>query len=110
MSIALAAKVKELERRIEALERSPLDAQRRAVLSEQAAAMRAQGDALRAEVRAILEAHTGPRRLKAFAVLTLLKRDPPPSLRRVQEVIREIKREHIGTAQPLSAQAETHAV
>jgi uncharacterized coiled-coil DUF342 family protein len=99
MSIALLRKLQELERRVEALERSPLEAQRRAVLSTQAAAMRAQGDALRAEVRAILEAHTGVRRLKAYAVLTLLKRDPLPSLRRVQEVMQEIKREHVGTAQ-----------
>ena len=110
MSIALLRKLQELERRVEALERSPLEAQRRAVLSEQAAAMRVQGDALRAEVRSVLEAHTGPRRLKAFAVLTMLKRDPPPSLRRVQEVIREIKREHVGTAQAMRAQAESHAV
>jgi len=110
VSIALAAKVKELERRIEVLEHSSLDAQRRAVLSEQAAAMRAQGDALRAEVRAILKAHTGPRRLKAFAVLTLLKRDPLPSLRRIQEVIREIKRGHVDSAQPIRAHPESRAV
>ena len=110
MSIALLRKLQELERRVEALERSPLEAQRRAMLSQQAAAMRAQGDALRAEVRAILEAHTGPRRLKAFAVLTLLKRDPLPSLRRVQEVLQEIKREHVGTALEIRAHAASPVV
>ncbi len=36
-------------------------------------------------------AHTGPKRLKAYAVLTVLKRDPPPSLRRVLEVIRALR-------------------
>jgi hypothetical protein len=100
MSIVLFRRLQELERRIEALECSSTETQRRGVLAAQAAAIRAQGDALRAEVRAILEAHAGPRRLKAFAVLTLLKRDPPPSLRRVQEVIREIKRGHVGSAHP----------
>jgi len=43
--------------------------------------------------RAILEAHKGPRRLKADAVRSYLKRDPLPSLRRVQEVVREQRRQ-----------------
>jgi hypothetical protein len=110
MSIVLIRKLQDLERRIEALERAAPDPRRLAVLFAQAAAMRAQGDALRAEVRAILEAHTGPRRLKAFAVLTMLKRDPLPSLRRVQEIMQEIKRASGGTALVLPAQAESHTV
>jgi hypothetical protein len=92
LSIALTNLVQDLQRRVEALERTVSASPRRlGVLYAQAAAMRAQGDALRAEVRAILEAHQGPRRLKAYAVLTMLKRDPLPSLRRVQEVVRELK-------------------
>jgi hypothetical protein len=92
VSIALANMVLALQRRVEALERTVTASPRRyGVLYAQARAMKAQGKALKAEVRAILEAHKGPRRLKAYAVLTLLKRDPPPSLRRVQQLIQELR-------------------
>ena len=110
MSIALAVKVQELERRLEALEQAAPSPRRLAVLYAQAIAMRARGDALRAEVRFILEAHPGPRRLKAYTVRSFLKREPLPSLRRVQEVMREIKREATGTAHKVAAHAATHAV
>jgi hypothetical protein len=101
MSIALEMKVRALEAlvemqalRLDALERTVTASPRRlGVLYAQAAAMRAQGDALKAEIRAILEAHKGPRRLKAYAVLTMIKREPPPSLRRVQEILRALRAE-----------------
>ena len=94
MSIQLTAMVLELEKRVAALERTVTASPRRyGVLYAQAAAMKAQGDALKAEVRTILEAHRGPRRLKAYAVLTMLERDPLPSLRRVQEILRELRAE-----------------
>ncbi len=110
MSITLAVKVQEIERRLEALEHAALSPRRLAVLYAQAIAMRAQGDALRTEVRAILEAHPGPRQLKAYAVRSYLRREPLPSLRRVQEVLREIKREATGTAHKVATHAATHAV
>lgn len=110
MSIALAVKVQELERRLEALEQAAPSPRRLAVLYAQAIAMRAQGDALRAEVRAILETHPGPRLPKAYTVRSYLRREPIPSLRRVQEVMREIKRGAAGTAREVAAQAETRAV
>jgi hypothetical protein len=110
VSIALAVKVQELERRLEALEQAAPSPRRLAVLYAQAIAMRAQGDALRADVRAILEAHPGPRRLKAYTVRSFLKREPLPSVRRVQEVMREIRREAAGTAREVAAHAQTRAV
>ena len=99
MSIALQMKVLALEalvetqaRRLDALARTVTASQRRyGVLYAQAAAMKAQGDALKAEVRTIFEAHKSRRRLKAYAVLTMLERDPLPSLRRVQEILRELR-------------------
>jgi hypothetical protein len=102
MSIAFVRRLEELERRVEALERDRAQAghRRMAGLRDQAAARRAHGDELRAEVRAILAAHPGPRKLKALAVMTYLSR--PASLRRVQEVIREVKRETV-VASALSA-------
>jgi uncharacterized protein involved in exopolysaccharide biosynthesis len=92
VSIALANMVLDLRRRVEALERAVTASPRRyGVLYAQAKAMKAQGEALKAEIRAILESHKGPRRLKAYAVLTLLRRDPPPSLRRVQQLVKELR-------------------
>jgi len=92
VSIALANMVLDLEKRVAALERiATASPHRYGVLYAQAKAMKAQGEALKAEIRAILESHKGPRRLKAYAVLTLLKRDPPPSLRRVQQLLKELR-------------------
>ena len=94
MSIAIIRRLSELEMRVEALERTVTASPRRlGVLYAQAAAMRAQGDALKAEVRAVLAALTGSRRLKAFTVRSYLRREPLPSLRRVQEVMRQIREE-----------------
>jgi hypothetical protein len=94
MSLAITAKLRELEERLAALERSATANPRQlGALFAQARLMKARGDALKADIRTVLDAHKGPRKLKAFAVLSLLNRDPLPSLRRVQEVIREIKRE-----------------
>jgi hypothetical protein len=106
VSIAFARKIEDLERRIAALEseRAQVEHRRMAGLRAQADAKRAQGEELRAEIRRILAAHQGPRRLTAFAVLTLLKRDPLPSLRRVQEIVRELKS---ATTDGSSAQATT---
>lgn len=83
--------IAELRRRLEALERAA-DPRLPALLA-QAAAMKAQGAALKAEVRAVLAAHEGPRRLKAYAVRSYLRRDQLPSLRRMQEIIQEIRSE-----------------
>lgn len=59
-------------------------------LSAQAAANRAAGDRLRAEVRAVLDRHPG-QHLCAKDVLRLLMHTPLPSVRRVQEVLREVR-------------------
>jgi len=61
-------------------------------LAIQAAANRASGDQLRAELRAVLERFPG-RRLTAKHVLRLLARRPLPSVRRVQELLKEIRAE-----------------
>jgi hypothetical protein len=58
-------------------------------LAQQAAVNRAAGDALRAEVRTVLERNPG--RLTAKQVIKGLMRDPLPSVRRVQEVMRELR-------------------
>ncbi len=61
-------------------------------LAAQAAANRAAGDALRAEVRAVLDQHeTEGQRLTGKQVLKCLTRNPLPSVRRVQEVLQEIR-------------------
>jgi hypothetical protein len=60
-------------------------------LLAQAAARRAIGNLLRADVRAVLAQFPGP--LTAKQVLKHLNRAPPPSLRRVQEVLAEIRAE-----------------
>lgn len=61
-------------------------------LALQAAANRAAGDQLRAELRAVLERYPG-RRLTAKQVLRCLARRPLPSVRRVQELLKEIRAE-----------------
>lgn len=65
-------------------------ARRLANLTKQAAAKRAQGDLLRAEVRTILAAHPG-KHLSGKHVLRYLTRDPLPSVRRIQEVLQELR-------------------
>lgn len=101
VSIQLTVKVLDLEKRLEAAE-ALVQAQARqlealeravtaspkayAVLYAQAKAMKAQDDALKREIAAILEAHPGQ---KAYTIRSYLTRNPPPSLRRVQEIIRE---------------------
>jgi uncharacterized coiled-coil protein SlyX len=90
VSIALTNMVLELEKRVTALERTVSASPRSlANLLAQGAAKRAQGDELRAEVAAVLEAHPGQ---KAYAIRSYLTRAPLPSVRRVQQVMREIKK------------------
>jgi hypothetical protein len=60
-------------------------------LAAQAAANRAAGDLLRADVRSVLEQNPG--RLTAKQVLKKLTRHPLPSVRRVQEILRELRAE-----------------
>ena len=57
-------------------------------LAAQAAANRASGDCLRAEVRAVWEAHP---EFTAKQVLKKLTRQPLPSVRRVQEILKELR-------------------
>jgi|SRR5581483_4583460 len=98
MSIALWVKVEALEkltaeqqRRIEALER--VQAASRKPLADQAAANREAGEALYAQVRAIFAQHPGPERLTGKRVLAKLTRDPPPSIRQVQDLLRRARAE-----------------
>lgn len=116
MDFATARKLKEFEAaqalfeaRLTALERErECRPQPRSVLSAQAAAMHEQGAALKAEVCAILEAHAGPKDPSAKVVLAMVKRTPKPSLRRVQEVMSEIKRDADGSAFSVLARTESH--
>jgi hypothetical protein len=64
-------------------------------LARQAAANRAAGEALRAEVRTVLKQHPTVH-LTARQVIVLLARTPPPSLRRMQEILRELRAESSG--------------
>jgi len=61
------------------------------VLLRQAAANRESGNRLRAQVRTVMNAHTAPCRLTAKLVLEQLNVTPAPSIRRVQEVMQEIR-------------------
>lgn len=95
MSIALWVKVEALEKltaeqqlRIAALERTRIAS--RKPLADRAAANRAAGEALCSEVRMIFEQHAGSGRLTAKRVLSKLTRDPKPSERRVQEILRRL--------------------
>jgi hypothetical protein len=59
-------------------------------LAAQAAANRASGDRLRAEVRAVWEQHP---EFAAKHVLKKLTRQPLPSVRRVQEILKHLRAE-----------------
>ena len=116
MSMALVTRLRELEQLVAALQRSvgaiegvraQAEHRRMAGLRAQAGARRAQGEELRAEIRGLLEAHRGPRPLKASAVLTMIKRERRPSLRRVQELVRELTS---ATPDGSSACAETRHI
>ena len=61
-------------------------------LAAQAAANHAAGEALRAEVRSVLERHPGEH-LTARQAIALLSRTSPPSIRRVQEILKGIRAE-----------------
>jgi hypothetical protein len=53
--------------------------------------MRAAGELLRADVRTVLEQNPG--HLTAKQVIGKLTRQPPPSVRRVQEIIKHLSAE-----------------
>lgn len=74
-------------------------------LAAQAAANRAAGDVLRAQVRAVIEQSSG--RLTAKQVINGLTRDPLPSVRRVQEVMKELRAVSSAPRRPL-AHSDTH--
>ena len=59
-------------------------------LAAQAAANRESGDRLRSEVRAVWEAHP---EFTAKHVLKKLTRQPLPSVRRVQEILKDLRAE-----------------
>ena len=59
-------------------------------LAAQAAANRASGDRLRAEVRVVWEQHP---EFSAKRILKKLTRHPLPSVRRVQEILKDLRAE-----------------
>ena len=59
-------------------------------LARQAAANRAAGEVLRAEVQTVLKQHPTVH-LTARQMIVLLARTPPPSIRRVQEILKELR-------------------
>jgi hypothetical protein len=61
-------------------------------LAAQAAANRASGDRLRAEVRSVWEQHPS---FTAKLVLKKLSREPLPSVRRVQEILKDLRAESV---------------
>ena len=108
MSIAMGQMLRELEQRVAARERVLTASPRRyGVLYAQAARKRAEGDALKAEVAAVMAAHPGQ---KAYAIRSYLTREPPPCLRRVQQVMRELKRNTADVAQSADAHSGTQDV
>jgi hypothetical protein len=91
MSVAESLLLQDLKRRVEALERA--QAANRKPLAERAAANHAAGESLYAEVREILQQHQGPKRLTAKQVLPKLTRDPKPSIRQVQDLLKRARAE-----------------
>lgn len=91
LSVSDRLLIMDLLRRVGALEAR--DAAIRKPLTDQAAANRAAGEALYAEVRAIVEQHRGPDRLTGKHVLARLTRDPKPSVRQVQDLMRRARAE-----------------
>jgi len=61
-------------------------------LARQAAANRAAGEVLRTEVQTVLKQHPAVQ-LTAKRVIALLARSPPPSIRRVQEILKQLRAE-----------------
>jgi hypothetical protein len=61
-------------------------------LAAQASANRAAGEALRAEVRTVLKQYPSVH-LTARQVIVLLARTAPPSIRRIQEILKELRAE-----------------
>ena len=107
MSIALSALVLDLQKRIEALERTVTASPRRlGVLYAQAAAKKAQGEALKAEIAALMREHPGQ---KAYVIWSHLTRAPRPKLRRIQQVMRAL-RNTADVAPDAGAPAGTHRV
>jgi hypothetical protein len=103
--------VLELKQRVEALERTVTASPRRyGVLYARANALKAQGAALEAEILSILAAHKGPRAPKAYAVWSEVTREPRPKLRRVQQIIRKIKRSNGGIAHDAPNAAQPRAI
>jgi hypothetical protein len=88
------ARIAALERRVAALvalERS--EAVRRKPLAEQAFANHIAGEQLYAEVRAIYDQHDGLSRLTAKQVLPKITREPKPSVRHVQDLLKRARAE-----------------
>jgi hypothetical protein len=89
VSIALWAKIGEFEKRLEALERAQAATPKPpATLAVQAERRHQASLALRSEIESIMAAHTG--RLTAKRICQLLGRDPSPSIRTIQDHMREI--------------------
>lgn len=91
VSIALLARIDQIEKRLEAIERA--QAVRRtpsATLAAQAERRHQDSLVLRSEIVSVLAANLGPERLTAKRICQLLARDPPPSIRTIQDHVREI--------------------
>jgi hypothetical protein len=70
-----------------------------ATLAAQAERRRQASTALRHEIRSLMTAHSGPERLTAKRICKLLgSRCPTPSVRTIQDHMREIKRDIAGPA------------
>jgi hypothetical protein len=61
-----------------------------ATLAAQAARRRQAGIALRGAIQAVMATHSGPERLTAKRIRNLLDREPLPSIRTIQDHMREI--------------------
>jgi hypothetical protein len=61
-----------------------------ATLAAQAERRRQESAALRSEIQSLMAAHPGPERLTAKRICELLGRRPAPSIRTIQDHMREI--------------------
>ena len=83
-----------LEQRVAVLARlERAEAARRRLLAKQASANHIAGEKLYAEVRAIYDQHDGLSKLTAKQVLSKLTRDPKPSIRHVQDLLKRARAE-----------------
>ncbi len=66
-------------------------------LAAQAQPNRQAGIALRAQIRQVMAAHPVADRLTAPRIRALLSREPLPSIRRIQEIVRKLRAESLAS-------------